>query len=150
MLLAKSKSAKDYLQEQFSQRSIYRIYHALVEGHPEGTSGTISQYLFEDKNLNIKPTSKSNKQGKQAITHWELISTNGKTSMIRIMIETGRRHQIRMAMKSIGHPIVGDLTHGATINPLARICLHATSLEFLHPKDDEPVRFEAKHPFKLL
>ena len=60
------------------------------------------------------------------------------------MIETGRRHQIRMAMKSIGHPIVGDLTHGATINPLARICLHATSLEFLHPKDDQPVRFEAK------
>ena len=150
MLLAKSKSAKDYLQEQFSQRSVYRIYYALVEGHPEGTSGTISQYLFEDKNLNIKPTSKSNKQGKQAITHWELISTNGNTSIVRVMIETGRRHQIRMALKSIGHPIVGDLTHGATINPLARICLHATSLEFLHPKDDEPVRFEAKHPFKLL
>ena len=106
--------------------------------------------ILLDKNLNIKPTSKSNKQGKQAITHWELISTNGNTSIVRVMIETGRRHQIRMALKSIGHPIVGDLTHGATINPLARICLHATSLEFLHPKDDEPVRFEAKHPFKLL
>ncbi len=66
------------------------------------------------------------------------------------MIETGRRHQIRMAMKSIGHPIVGDTLHGAQTNPVSRICLHATSLEFLHPQSDEPMRFEAKHNFGKL
>ena len=66
------------------------------------------------------------------------------------MIETGRRHQIRMAMQSIGHPIAGDSLHGAKTNPFSRICLHATSLEFLHPETDDPVRFEAKHPFDKL
>lgn len=150
MILAKNKRAKTHLQDQFSQRAVYRIYHALVESKPENQSGTINQYLLEDKNLNIKTTTKSNKNAKLAITHWELLSTNQSTSLVRVMIETGRRHQIRMAMKSIGHPIVGDLLHGASSNPVARICLHASSLEFLHPQDDEPVRFESNHPFNLL
>jgi len=55
-----------------------------------------------------------------------------------------------MAMQSIGHPIVGDSLHGAETNPFSRICLHATSLEFLHPETDEPMRVEAKHPFDKL
>ena len=63
------------------------------------------------------------------------------------MIETGRRHQIRMAMKELGCPIIGDKLHEAETNPFGRICLHATSLEFLHPTTDEPVRFESQPPF---
>ncbi|MBD43442.1 MAG: RNA pseudouridine synthase, partial [Euryarchaeota archaeon] len=147
MLLAKTKSGKEYLQEQFSNRSVYRTYHALVEGKLSPESGTIEQYLIEDKHLNINPTSKTNKHGKLAITHWEALSSYDSSTLVRLMIETGRRHQIRMAMKSIGHPIVGDTLHGAEANPVSRICLHATSLEFLHPQSDEPMRFEAKHNF---
>jgi len=150
MILAKTKSAKEYLQEQFSQREVYRIYHTLVEGILNNESGTITQYLTEDKNLNIKSTSKNNKFGKQAITHFETLTKYESTTLVRIMIETGRRHQIRMAMQSMGHPIVGDSLHGAQTNPFSRICLHATSLEFLHPETDEPMRFEAKHPFGKL
>ena len=150
MILAKTKSAKEYLQEQFSQREVYRIYHTLVEGMLNNESGTIKQYLTEDKNLNIKSTSKNNKFGKQAITHFETLTKHESTTLVRIMIETGRRHQIRMAMQSMGHPIVGDSLHGAQTNPFSRICLHATSLEFLHPETDEPMRFEAKHPFGKL
>ena len=150
MILAKTKSAKEYLQEQFSQREVYRIYHTLVEGMLNNESGTITQYLTEDKNLNIKSTSKNNKFGKQAITHFETLTKHESTTLVRIMIETGRRHQIRMAMQSMGHPIVGDSLHGAQTNPFSRICLHATSLEFLHPETDEPMRFEAKHPFGKL
>ena len=150
MLLAKTKSGKEYLQEQFSNRSVYRTYHALVEGKLSPKSGTVEQYLIEDKHLNINPTSKTNKHGKLAITHWEVLSTHDSASLVRLMIETGRRHQIRMAMKSIGHPIVGDTLHGAQTNPVSRICLHATSLEFLHPQSDEPMRFEAKHNFAKL
>jgi len=150
MILAKTKPAKEYLQEQFSKRAVYRIYHTLVEGVVNEESGTIVQYLTEDKHLNIKPTSKTNKFGKQAITHWEALAKNESTTLLRVMIETGRRHQIRMAMQSIGHPIVGDSLHGAVTNPFSRICLHATALEFLHPGNDEPVRFEAKHPFGKL
>ena len=150
MILAKHKSAKEYLQEQFSQRGVYRIYHALVEGTVTEDSGTIIQYLIEDKHLNIKSTSKTNKFAKQAITHWETVREFESTTLVRVMIETGRRHQIRMAMQSIGCPIVGDTLHGAQTNPFSRICLHATSLEFLHPETDDPVRFEAKHPFDKL
>lgn len=150
MMLAKTKSSKDYLQEQFSRREVYRIYHTLVEGLIIGESGTITQYLTEDKHLNIKSTSKTNKFGKQAITHWETLAKYESTTLVRVMIETGRRHQIRMAMQSIGHPIVGDSLHGAQTNPFSRICLHATSLEFLHPETDEPMRVEAKHPFDKL
>lgn len=150
MLLAKDKPAKNYLQQQFAERSVYRIYHALIEGTPDKKSGTITQYLVEDKHLNIKTSSGSNKNAKKAITHWEVLSSSNESSIIRVMIETGRRHQIRMAMKSLGHPIVGDLLHGALTDPFSRICLHATSLEFLHPETDEPVRFESNQPFTTL
>tara|TARA_B100001113_G_scaffold267813_1_gene222573 strand:- start:33 stop:908 length:876 start_codon:yes stop_codon:yes gene_type:complete len=147
MLMSKNKTSKEYLQQQFAQRGVYRIYHAIVEGRPEGEIGTLTQYLLEDKNLNIKSVKQKHKHGKQAITHWEVLDYDESTSLIRVMIETGRRHQIRMAMKELGCPIVGDEIHGAQTNPLGRICLHATSLEFLHPKSDEPIYFESKPPF---
>ena len=147
MLLSKNKQSKDYLQEQFAQRQVYRIYHAMVEGQPPKQSGTVEQYLMEDKHLNIRRVKAKHKDGKIAITHWEVIQQNEEASLIRVMIETGRRHQIRMAMKELGCPIIGDKLHEAETNPFGRICLHATSLEFLHPATDEPVRFESKPPF---
>ena len=147
MLLSKNKPSKDYLQEQFAQRQVYRIYHAMVEGQPLEQSGTVEQYLMEDKHLNIRRVKAKHKDGKIAITHWEVIQQNEEASLIRVMIETGRRHQIRMAMKELGCPIIGDKLHEAETNPFGRICLHATSLEFLHPATDEPVRFESKPPF---
>ena len=147
MLLSKNKQSKDYLQEQFAQRKVYRIYHAMVEGQPPEQSGTVEHYLMEDKHLNIRRVNSKHKDGKIAITHWEVIQQNEEASLIRVMIETGRRHQIRMAMKELGCPIIGDKLHEAETNPFGRICLHATSLEFLHPATDEPVRFESKPPF---
>ena len=147
MLLSKNKQSKDYLQEQFSQRQVYRIYHAMVEGQPLEQSGTVEQYLMEDKHLNIRTVNSKHKDGKLAITHWEVIQQTDEASLIRVMIETGRRHQIRMAMKELGCPIIGDQLHEAESNPFGRICLHATSLEFLHPATDEPVRFESQPPF---
>lgn len=147
MLLSKNKQSKDYLQEQFSQRQVYRIYHAMVEGQPLEQSGTVEQYLMEDKHLNIRVVKPKHKDGKLAITHWEVIQQTEEASLIRVMIETGRRHQIRMAMKELGCPIIGDKLHEAESNPFGRICLHATSLEFLHPATDEPVRFESQPPF---
>ena len=147
MLLSKNKHSKDYLQEQFSQRQVYRIYHAMVEGQPLEQSGTVEQYLMEDKHLNIRTVNSKHKDGKLAITHWEVIQQTEEASLIRVMIETGRRHQIRMAMKELGCPIICDKLHEAESNPFGRICLHATSLEFLHPATDEPVRFESQPPF---
>lgn len=147
MVFALSKQNKEYLQEQFAERSVYRIYFALVEGKLPQKSGTQIEWLFEDKNLRVKKVKANTKSSKEAITHWEVIRENSETSLVRILIDTGRRHQIRMAMKSLGTPVVGDDLHGAQTDPMGRICLHASSLEFLHPQTDEPVRFETKVPF---
>jgi 23S rRNA pseudouridine1911/1915/1917 synthase len=76
-----------------------------------------------------------------------LKTPDDEVSLIHITIETGRRHQIRMAMKALDCPVVGDELHGAETNPLSRIALHASALEFLHPENDDPVRFEARVPF---
>ena len=147
MLLAYSKNNKEYLQEQFAERSVYRTYYALVEGQLPSKRGTEVEWLLEDKNLRVKKVNPKTKMSKQAITHWEVMKENQETSLVRIMIDTGRRHQIRMAMKSLETPVVGDSLHGAETDPLGRICLHASSLEFLHPRTDEPVRFETRVPF---
>ena len=148
MVLAHDKNSKEYLQNQFAQREVYRTYHALVEGRLSKKNGTENQWLVEDKNLHVKKVKPSFKGSKEAITHWEVIGDNEDNSLIRIQIETGRRHQIRMAMKSLGAPVVGDALHNAETDIYGRICLHASSLEFLHPSSDEPVRFESKIPFK--
>ena len=147
MIFALSKQNKEYLQEQFAERSIYRTYFALVEGKLPRKHGTEIEWLLEDKNLRVKKVKPNTKSSKEAITHWEVVKENQSTSLVRIAIDTGRRHQIRMAMKSLGSPVVGDDLHGAQTDPMGRVCLHASSLEFLHPQTDEPVRFETRVPF---
>ena len=152
MVFARHERHKEYLQSQFSRRSVHRTYHALVEGRPRENHGTSREWLVEDKHLHVKKVKSSFHGAKEAITHWNIEQTTNIFSLLHITIETGRRHQIRMAMKTLGCPVVGDGLHGAESNPLQRICLHASSLEFLHPLDDEPVRFEVPIPngFQLL
>jgi len=146
MVLAKSKDAKRELQGQFADRSVHRLYLAQVEGQPDPESGTVRTWLMEDKHLNVKAVNPGHPQGKEAVSHYNVASSNEETSLVEIMIETGRRHQIRMAMQHLGTPVVGDEKHGATTNPNGRIMLHASALEFLHPETDDPVRFEAPVP----
>ena len=147
MVFAKDREIKEHLQTQFAQRDVERMYHALVEGVPESSEGTDSSWLVEDKNLHVKRVKSTFKGSKQSITHWRVGDQDDFVSLIEIKIETGRRHQIRMAMQVLGCPIVGDLVHGATTNPLNRICLHATALGFLHPSTNEFVRYETNVPF---
>jgi 23S rRNA pseudouridine1911/1915/1917 synthase len=147
MVFARHERYKSYLQEQFAQREVHRTYHALVEGKPAEAKGTERAWLVEDRNLRVKKVKPSFQGAKEAITHWAIEDSDDEVSLIHITIETGRRHQIRMAMKALDCPVVGDDLHGAETNPLNRIALHATALEFLHPENDDPVRFEAKIPF---
>ena len=146
MVLAKNKSAKNYLQEQFSERQVHRVYLALVEGAPEEQQGTVSTWLMEDKFLNVKAVNSKHPKGKEAISHYHVLETTPENALIEVEIETGRRHQIRMAMQYLSTPVVGDELHGAQTDPYNRVCLHAHSLEFLHPTTDDPVRFEAPPP----
>ena len=147
MIFAKHKRHKEYLQEQFARREVHRIYHALVEGKPQIDRGTIHEWLLEDKFLRVKAVKKNHPQAKEAITHYNVEDNDEFASLVQLTIETGRRHQIRVGLANLGCPVVGDSDHGAEGNPIGRIALHASSLEFLHPETDDPVRFEAPIPF---
>ena len=147
MIFAKHKRHKEYLQEQFARREVHRIYHALVEGKPQNDRGTIREWLLEDKFLRVKTVKKNHPQAKEAITHYSVEDNDEFASLVQLTIETGRRHQIRVGLANLGCPVVGDSDHGAEGNPIGRIALHASSLEFLHPETDDPVRFEAPIPF---
>ena len=147
MIFAKHKRHKEYLQEQFARREVHRIYHALVEGKPQTDRGTIREWLLEDKFLRVKAVKKNYPQAKEAITHYSVEDNDEFASLVQLTIETGRRHQIRVGLANLGCPVVGDSDHGAEGNPIGRIALHASSLEFLHPETDDPVRFEAPIPF---
>ena len=146
MVMAKTKPAKDDLQLQFQDRIVHRTYLALVEGSPHPVSGTVRSWLLEDKHLNIKAVNKNHPQGKEAISHYHVLNAGETTALVEVSIETGRRHQIRMAMQHLGTPVVGDERHGASTDPYQRVMLHAHALEFLHPTTDDPVRFESPKP----
>ena len=147
MVFAKNREAKEHLQTQFAERDVKRLYHALVEGRPEQNDGTDSSWLIENKHLHVKRVKSTFKGAKQSITHWRIEDQDEFVSLIEVIIETGRRHQIRMAMQLIGCPIVGDTIHGAKTNPLNRICLHATTLGFSHPSSNEFAQYDSIVPF---
>ena len=147
MVFAKNREIKEHLQTQFAERDVKRLYHALVEGRPEQNEGTDSSWLIEDKHLHVKRVKSTFKGAKQSITHWRLEDHDEFVSLIEVIIETGRRHQIRMAMQFIGCPIVGDAIHGAETNPLNRVCLHATSLGFSHPVSNQFTQYDSIVPF---
>ena len=143
MIFAKDENSKRYLQEQFAERQVHRDYVALVEGLAE--DGNATHHLVEDKTLRVHISEVQTKESKLAITSWQVMKSNDIATLLHVLIETGRRHQIRVALADHGTPVVGDRMHGAENNLFGRICLHATALEFLHPFDDEPVRFESEY-----
>ena len=143
MIFAKNENSKRYLQDQFAERQVHRDYVALVEGLAE--DGSATHHLVEDKTLRVHISEAKTKDSKIAITSWQVMKSNDIATLLHVLIETGRRHQIRVALADHGTPVVGDRMHGAETNLHGRICLHATALEFLHPFDDEPVRFESEY-----
>ena len=143
MVFAKSEHVKRELQDQFAQQLVHRHYVALVEG--QSPSGRADHNLIEDKNLRVYVSDKKTKTSKRAVTTWDIIAQGEHETLLSVVIQTGRRHQIRVAMAENGTPVVGDKMHGAVTNLHGRICLHAVALEFLHPSNDDPVRFESEY-----
>jgi len=143
MVFAKSEHVKRELQDQFAQQLVHRHYVALVEG--QSSAGRADHNLIEDKNLRVYVSDKKTKTSKRAVTTWDILAQGELETLLSVVIETGRRHQIRVAMAENGTPVVGDKMHGAVTNLHGRICLHAVALEFLHPSNDDPVRFESEY-----
>ena len=145
LVFAKSSQAKENLQDQFKAHTAGRGYIAVVEGRVGRDQFTIRSYLAENAALRVYSTNKSS-AGKLAITHVMVLKRKSKTTTLDVRLETGRKHQIRVHLAGLGHPIVGDKAYGSRINPIGRLALHGTRLEFRHPATGELMRFDSAAP----
>lgn len=148
LVMAKNESAKNKLQTLWDR--FKKEYLAVVEGKPQKNSGTITSYLNENKILRIYSTPRPlSPESKKSITHYEVLKPGTNYSLVKVRLETGRRHQIRVHLADLGHPIAGDMDYGAKTNPAGRIALHATRLEFQHPATGKTVVFNSPFPPQL-
>lgn len=143
ILFAKSERVKKMYQDNWNSLAKKREYTALVEGICDD-KGHIESYLKQTRTLLVY--SSKNSDGLFSITDYEKICDNGKYSMLRILISTGRRNQIRCHMQDIGHPILGDKRYKAKVNPINRLCLHANKLEIVNPITNEIMIFNSNIP----
>ena len=147
LLICKTDTCHRILAEQLKVHSITRRYRAVVQGNlkdDEGTvEGPIGRHTTDRKKMAI-----NYKNGKEAITHYRVLERFGNATYIECQLETGRTHQIRVHMASIGHPLLGDTTYGSSKNPyhLQGQALHAMVLGFLHPVTNEYMEFTAPLP----
>lgn len=152
MMVAKSEAAYLKLKDMFRHREIKKIYHALAQGHIEPAIGTIDAPIDRHPKDDYKMAVVLD--GKPSITHYEVIEYYRSVSLLKVELETGRTHQIRVHMSAIRHPLVGDLTYGADPNlaneiGVTRPWLHAQALEFTHPLSGLPICVTAKYPSDL-
>jgi 23S rRNA pseudouridine1911/1915/1917 synthase len=152
MVVAKSEHAYSVLKRAFKERTVSKGYHALVQGHPDPTRGTIDAPIDRHPRYDYKFAVVTG--GKPSITHYEVIEAFRAASLVDVQLETGRTHQIRVHFSAMRHPCVGDLTYGA--DPvlarrlgLTRQWLHARTLGFAHPADGRWVEFTSEYPADL-
>ena len=149
MVVAKSEQAYTALKRAFKERTVEKIYHAVVQGHPDPLAGTIDAPIGRHPNHSWKFA--VTPDGKPSITHYETLEAFPGASLLEIHLETGRTHQIRVHMAAHRHPCVGDPLYGADPTMAARLgltrqWLHAHKLAFAHPATGEWVGFESAYP----
>lgn len=148
ILFAKNERMQQALQNNWDALVSQRCYAAVVEGHLNEKSGKIHSWLKQTSTLLVY-SSKAAGDGLEAITNYQVIKESTHYSLVNIQLETGRKNQIRVHMKELGHPVVGDKKYGAKTNPLQRLGLHAYKLELAHPFTKERMCFEAEIPDDL-
>lgn len=152
MVVAKSERAYSELKRQFHDREVSKIYHAVVQGHPDPLTGTIDAPIGRHPGNSWKFAVTAN--GKPSVTHYETVEAFPAASLLEIRLETGRTHQIRVHMAAQRHPCVGDAMYGADPVLSARLglrrqWLHAKRLGFRHPGTGDRVEFETVYPDDL-
>lgn len=152
MLVCKTDFAYEKMKQQFASHSVSKTYTALVQGNLEQNKATIEAPIGRSKVSDFRFT--VTKNGKPAVTHWDVLERFGIATLVSVNLETGRTHQIRVHFSSIGHPLVADKMYGA--NPklaekleLQRQWLHSTKLEFKHPRTGKLVKLESEYPLDL-
>ena len=148
IIFALSKSTQRALNLQFEKRIVKKLYEARVFGNIKEDNGFIDLPLIVD--WPNRPLQKIDaKEGKSALTHWQVLDREGDVTRVALMPETGRTHQLRVHMMSLGHTILGDRFYGnvAEINLANELQLHAKDLMIIHPKNGKKITFKAPLPF---
>lgn len=149
MMFAKNIEAKEAMQHNWNNMVLSRTYVAVVEGKVEEESGTIRSYLAETSQYEVYST-QNPEEGQLAITRYKRLDCRHGYSLMELSLDTGRKNQIRVHMKDLGHPIVGDRKYGAKSSPLRRMALHARTLRFVHPVTRKDMLFETPIPSRFL
>jgi 23S rRNA pseudouridine1911/1915/1917 synthase len=145
LMFARNERIKQQIQETWETTISQRTYVAVVEGQVEPPEGTVTSWLTESKAF-IVYSSQNSQLGRKAVTHYKKIGGNSTLSLLEVNLETGRKHQIRVHMQDIKHPVIGDSKYGATLNPIRRMGLHARVLVFTHPRTGKLCRFATPIP----
>ena len=148
LIAAKNDRAHLSLAAQLQDHSLFRLYHAVAVGGFREDSGTIDAPIARHKTDRKRMAVCRPGEGREAVTHWQVVDSQNGYSHITCRLETGRTHQIRVHMASVGHPLLGDMVYGAK-KPwpgLAGQCLHAAQLTFTHPTTGERLTVEAPLP----
>ena len=148
LVICKNDASHQSLSEQLKEHSINRIYEAIVHGNLKEDDGTVNapigRHPTDRKKMSIHA-----KNGREAITHYKVLERFGNYTHIQCKLETGRTHQIRVHMSSIGHPLVGDMVYGPAKCPFSNLqgqTLHAKTLGFIHPSTNEYLEVNAPLP----
>lgn len=142
LLFARGKESEERFDALFEKHAILREYYAIVEGKVVGNSGIWKSKLLELASFRVVESP----DGKDATTHYTVIRRSAKYTYLKLQLETGRKHQIRVHCQMAGHPVVGDERYGALENPLKRLCLHACTLGFIHPFTGKKMQFSSPLP----
>ena len=145
MMFAKTPEAKEAMQHNWNNMVLNRKYLAVVEGAPEEAQGTIRSYLVENSKFEVYSTDNP-EEGQLAVTRYKTLSAGKRFALLEVELDTGRKNQIRVHMKDLGHPISGDRKYGASPSPIHRLCLHAQTLRFIHPVTRREMNFTTPVP----
>ena len=146
VLIAKNAEAAYKLSAAMKQGKFIKEYLAIVDGCPAERCGRINARIVREREGEMKRVVRED--GKDAVTHYEILKTNGDSSLLRIRLETGRTHQIRVHMAHIGHPLTNDFLYGGG-KPGDTYCLHAERLTIPHPRTGEIITLVSEAPFDL-
>lgn len=146
MMVAKTEVAYSRLKQAFRDRAVHKVYHAVIQGHPDPFEGTIDAPIGRHPKAEFKFAVMND--GKPSVTHYKLLEAFASSSLVEVILETGRTHQIRVHFSAFKHPLLGDTMYGADPTLASRMksdrqWLHAVRLSFMHPTSGEQVSFES-------
>lgn len=153
MTLAKSEVAYSRLKQAFRDRTVHKVYHAIIQGLADPLAGTFDAPIGRHPKAEFKFAVMND--GKHSVTHYETLEAFPSASLVEVVLETGRTHQIRVHFSAFRHPLVGDSMYGADPKLAAKVqldrqWLHAKKLSFVHPTKGENVEFESEYPAELV